>query len=213
MEVYFDLETTSLKESCHILQLAACTADGRFTFSRYVKPTSQQEIKCLPKSTRIHNMWFDESTRKMTHHGRDVPYVHVCRCIFEFTVWLWDIKARYGRKVILIAHNSKRFDAPRLVRAARSAGMLRFFAPVVWGFSDTLPLFRDLYKGQCTRFRLEDLVAHFLPNASHSAHDARSDAKVLADIVQVERLSQWLHHDDYKLSLRSVLSSLRARRT
>ena len=48
-------------------------------------------------------------------------------------------------KCFLIAHNGKRFDNPRLIRAFQTHGMLDYFKKIVHGFCDSLPIFKQVY--------------------------------------------------------------------
>ena len=88
------------------------------------------------------------------------------------------------KKVILVAHNNKLFDARILTNAFMSAGLHEEFKEVVAGFSDSLPLFKALLPGRKC-YKQEVLVKDTM-QISYDAHNGLEDVKALRDLI--------LHH-------------------
>ena len=84
--------------------------------------------------------------------------------------------------VVLVGHNCKRFDVPRLVRAATACGMLEELKNTVSGFVDTLPLFRAL-NPELSSHRQSILYQHCC-GQEYEAHDALADARALGELVR-----------------------------
>ncbi|XP_076454872.1 uncharacterized protein LOC143289707 isoform X2 [Babylonia areolata] len=169
--VYFDLETTGLELTCHITQIAAHS--GEETFSRFVLPKkaisegAQQVtgITCVGQ--------------QMYHHGQEVVSLSITHALDDFITFL-------GKEpVVLIGHNIKNFDCPRLLIALQACGLVEGFRRMVHGFVDTLPLFRELCP-QAENHRQPTLYRHFL-GQDYLAHDAREDVKALQQVVDRAR--------------------------
>ena len=163
--VMFDLETTSLKKDCDIIQLAACCDDKYFT--RYVTP-NQSISRCSQKVTGI---TFMDGT--MRHNGRVVNHMPIKQCLEEFLLWLSSHKP-----FVLAAHNSKAFDANRLARYVRKNGPYDLYSDFVPRFAETLPYFKTMYK--LPNYKLSSVVSHVLGSDKDFAqHDAMEDSKML----------------------------------
>lgn len=165
--VFFDLETTGLERDCDILQIAACC--GSASFSTYVIPTRPIN----PGAARVNKISVRDG--KMFHCDKEVPFVEPRTALGDFAHFV----GKQGAKVILVAHNGKRFDFPRLVLQ-----MDRFDVELpanVRFFLDSLPLMRALYPGRSSHSQA-NLVAGLL-RAEYGAHNASEDARILQELV------------------------------
>ena len=90
--------------------------------------------------------------------------------------------------MLLVGHNSKVFDAPRLVLHVLFCSKITEFSELVIGFSDTLLAFRDVYKGQFDSFSQVNLVRNILKQ-EYCAHNALKDSKCLAELVQCSTIT------------------------
>jgi DNA polymerase III epsilon subunit-like protein len=172
--IVFDLETTSLKKTCDIIQLSACVQDD--VFNCYVKP--KQSISS--KVTEITGLDFRNSV--MHHRGVVVEAVSIETCLKEFVEWL-----KKYQQVLLIAHNCKRFDSYRLMyqlKLTNNLDLLAAFTDVVCGFADTLPLFREIYKDEIVNCKQVTVAAHVLgSDFVYDAHNAKEDVLVLHKVL------------------------------
>lgn len=82
-----------------------------------------------------------------------------------------------GQKCLLVAHNDK-FDAPRLIHLIQELGLDEEFQPLIYGFSDSLIIFKKILKDH-TCHKLEFLVQTELLESCEQAHDATFDVKML----------------------------------
>ena len=195
--IYFDLETTSLLPTCHIIQLAGCFQGS--TFNRYVIPKEEIDRRASAKN----GLTFVDG--QLFHHDRKKQAIPIKQCLEEFLAWLERLAG--NGKVTLVGHNSKQFDAPRFVRAVKGNGLLPRLMQVVHRFADTLPLFRELYRGELTRFNLPALVKSLMNGEAYGAHNAREDAKVLAKLVEKVGVTE-VQLDQFSFSLESVVQKL-----
>ena len=172
--VYFDLETTSFRKDCDILQLAAVRRQ------KYIDAYMVSDQYISHDVTRI--------THLSMYHG-DLYYDDVCLSTVSVTdavVSLVSLCQKIGG-VILVAHNCKVFDAYRLVRHVRQAGLLDVFMGSIVGFSDTLPLFRDV--PELPNAKMATIANHFLGMHDYEGHNALDDATVLEDSVAAANFS------------------------
>ena len=177
-QVYFDIETTSLQSSCDIIQLAGYCEGSMF--NSYVRP--EQNISQM--SSDVTGIVQIEG--KMFYNGREVACMTIKKCLLNFIDWC---QSRSNGQVVLVGHNCKVFDAPRLLRKVRACGLIEPFEKIVVGFIDTLPVFRKLYKGRFRCFSQENLATELL-GITYKAHNASDDAKTLAKIVNGVKLSK-----------------------
>ena len=170
--VYFDIETTSLDRSCDIIQLAAVC--GEAVFNRYVMPNKT----ITPQAEIVTN--FQVLNGQLYYKQAPVNAITIAQCVAEFIQWLQnDVRGA----IVLVGHNCKVFDAPRLMNHIALTGNLSAFNNAVVGFCDTLPMFRTVYKGQIKKFTQVNLAQCIL-DKEYNAHNAEDDAKTLEDIVQ-----------------------------
>ncbi|XP_076445543.1 DNA polymerase III PolC-type-like [Babylonia areolata] len=170
--VFFDLETTGLDPTCHITQIAAQSGQDR-TFSSFVLPEKpiSLEAQAITGITCV--------DQQMYHHGDAVESLTITRALEAFIAFLGE------EPVVLIGHNIKTFDCPRLLNALTACGLVERFGRAVHGFVDTLPLFREICP-RAANHRQPTLVRHYL-GKEYPAHDAREDVKALQQVVDRAR--------------------------
>ena len=172
--VYFDLETTSFRKDCDILQLAAVRRN--------------QDIDTY----MVSDQYISDDVTRITHlsmNNGDLYYDDVCLSTVSVTDALSSLISLCQEigGVILVAHNCKVFDAYRLVRHVRQAGLLDVFMNSVVGFSDTLPLFKDV--PDLPNAKMATIANHFLGIEDYQGHNALDDATTLEDSVAAANFS------------------------
>ncbi|XP_070542849.1 uncharacterized protein [Ptychodera flava] len=179
--VYFDLETTSTGLEAHIVQLSAVC--GNEEFNQYVhtkKPISPQAAAITGFSFIGHQLFYK---------GQPLDTVPIRACLINFIQWL----SHVSKHVLLLAHNCRAFDSRLLIHTLAACNMLEMFSSVVDGFTDSLPLFRNLHPGRHS-YAQESLVADFV-GKSYNAHNAIDDVKALQTLhtqcaIRAEQLLQ-----------------------
>ena len=121
----------------------------------------------------------------MFHNGVEVNCVSVNEFVDNLIEWLQN---QVGGNVILVGHNSKVFDAPRLLRHVSLCGKEMEFRQTVLGFSDTLAVFRSVYKEEIKGFSQTNLVKTIL-NKEYEQHNALADARALCDLVHSSKVT------------------------
>ncbi|CAG2233936.1 unnamed protein product [Mytilus edulis] len=152
--VYFDLETTSLSLNCDIVQISAINDMNEF--DQYITPSSgiskyASEVTGLSMCNNI-----------LCYNGRKVNSCSPQQGLQNFIIWLQET---IPEKCILIGHNSKIFDAPRLLLCLQKFQLYSSFEEKVLGFIDTLPFFRN------------------------HAHNASADVQMLKELVEFTKCS------------------------
>ncbi|XP_060598062.1 uncharacterized protein LOC132751871 [Ruditapes philippinarum] len=158
--VYCDIETTSLYKSCDITQIAAVS--GKDNFNQYILPTQPITLGATQVTglTVVNNM--------LCYKGKPVHAVSLRTALEQFLVWL-----EKRNPCVLIGHNFRIFDFPRLVRSFELYNLLTSFQNCVIGFVDTLPLCKEQFPGldkYSQEYRVKNLM-----NAQYSAHNAFED--------------------------------------
>lgn len=167
--VFFDLETTGLDRECDIIQISC--AFGAKMFDRYVFPTKEIGVKAS-EVNRI-RVNFQEGT--MTYDGHQVAYVDGKQAIEELVRFLKSI----GGRILLSAHNGRRFDVPRLRRLADKVGIP--LPDEVEGFLDTMLLARKLYPGRKS-YSQPNLVRD-MTGKEYDAHNSAADVRALQELI------------------------------
>ena len=165
--IYYDPETSGLRLSADILQIAAKA--GKYQFSVYVTPTQNIDADASAQ-TKLTNIG-----EKLYYKGVLVENISLQRAMIAF----YEFLAIFNHKCLLIAHNGKAFD-PRLVRAFQTHGILDMFEKVIHGFSDSLPMFKALYpdrKGP-EMFKLGTLAKDLL-RITGNLHEATFEVAIL----------------------------------
>ncbi|XP_078534085.1 uncharacterized protein LOC144820784 [Lissotriton helveticus] len=167
--VFFDLETTSLAKDCEIVQLAAIC--GEKTFDKYILPVGGMS----PGASRVTGLTVSGGILRL--HHRPLHVVPLRGALVEFLEWL----KGFGR-CVLVGHNSKSFDAPRLLLQLEKKGLAETFCHTVLGFLDTLPYFRES-RPHLPNHRQETLAKELL-KVKYNAHRALDDVKILQSLVE-----------------------------
>lgn len=149
-----------------ILQLSA--ACGEKQFSVYITPQ-------LP----IHFQHrFSMSDQGLCLDGQPVNAESSAREAFQkFICWL----RKFDDQVVLLSHNGKIFDAPRLISKLQEHDLLEDFKANVIGFIDTLILFQNHFSLE-KKPSLEELVETITPNYEYEEHDSE-DVRVLKELL------------------------------
>lgn len=169
--VFLDLETTGLEADCDILQIAALY--GRKLFNRYIWPSKPIHRRAYD----VHKIAVDHQRRHMYVGGQRVEQVDERRAMTDFVEFLSQVPG----PVVLVAHNGRRFDFPRLMRAMQRQ---RVEMPSnVVSLLDTLPTFRSLWP-RLQSYKLQELVKQKLDRQPDTAaHDAANDTRTLQQLV------------------------------
>ena len=165
--VFCDIETGSLAKDADILQISAC-ADGS-KFNEYVLPSK----KIYPSSSKVTGL--TEKGGVLFLHGSPLPAMPLEAVLKSFLQWL----ERFGQTV-LVGHNFRVFDFPRLLRAVSLVGLEQEFMCVCSGGIDTLPVFKALYP-DLKKYTQKHLVSTILKEG-YNAHNA------LDDVISLEKL-------------------------
>ena len=162
----------------HITQIAAVDVHSSREFNCYVLPK-------LPQSTEAQHISgiVVSASNKMTVNGTEVEPETIHSAVTKFIEWL-----ERHKKVILIAHNGRKFDFPVFMTSLVSAdtGIVSRFCEVVVGFVDSIAVFRKVFPGQSS-YKQEDLVKN-LVNATYNAHNALEDTRSLGWLLTHSKL-------------------------
>ncbi|XP_072241362.1 protein PML-like [Leuresthes tenuis] len=165
-EVFFDLETTGLGQSCEIVQLAAVS--GGHSLNLYVIP------RCRIQRGAAKVTGFKVSRQRLFLHRQPVPTNSLKEVLVSFIAFLQML----GRP-LLVGHNIRRFDCPVLARVLDELDLTAEFESSLSGCVDTLPLAREMLKDRGLQsFRQESLVRELL-GVDYKAHDALEDVRAL----------------------------------
>ena len=170
-KVYCDIETGSLHKDADILQLSAVF--GEETYDQYITPTRSIAAGASQVTglTAIGGV--------LIHNGTPVNTLSLQATLQNFLAWLQDKKP-----VLLVGHNFKIFDFPRILGAYKRYNLIGAFKDCVHGCSDTLPIFREL----CPEFenhKQETLVSNLL-RKDYAAHNALADVQSLQELCQLK---------------------------
>ncbi|CAL4242806.1 unnamed protein product, partial [Meganyctiphanes norvegica] len=165
--VFFDLETTSLKLDCDIVQIAAIDGSSNDKFNLYVLPTKKMD-KMASFITGI-------SYKKgiLRHNFKPVYAKPTLIALEKFLFWI-----QQRTPVMLVAHNAS-FDSKRLFYALNLHRLTSEFKKHTLGFVDTLPLFQKKLTN-LPNHRQETVVKHVL-DLDYEAHNALEDVKSLKE--------------------------------
>ena len=179
--VFFDLETGGLStQKADILEIAAITNDGQ-PYSTYVKPVR----RINPMASKVNHITFRHG--KLMFRDKVVPSLSLADAFSDFFDWLK--KVGNGRRVVLVAHNSK-FDSRFLVHFLVQEGFENIFLKTVAGFMDTIPMFKKINTNLASH-RQDFLVSTFLPKDNdYDAHSALSDVIYLRKLFNQELVTK-----------------------
>ncbi|XP_046597529.1 uncharacterized protein LOC124294738 [Neodiprion lecontei] len=180
--VYFDLKTAGLGRSCDILQIAMKCSNA--VFNEYINST-QKVTWMATQLTGLSNV-----DGKLLLNGKRVRSYPLSRVIINMLMYLQN----FGRPCVLVAHNCFKFDAPRLFRAMRNAGVLKKADEIIDGFADTLPLFKREFPGKS--IKLHDMADRKLVGRPGGPDNALDDVYLLEELTRCylseeEILTSW----------------------
>lgn len=186
--VFFDLETGGLStQKADILEIAAITNDGQ-PFRTYVEPVR----RINPMASKVNHITFRDG--KLMFRGKVVPSLSLNDALCHFFDWLK--KVGNGRKVVLVAHNSK-FDSRFLVHFLLQEGFENIFLKTVAGFMDTIPMFKKI-NANLASYRQDFLVSKFLPKDNdYDAHSALSDVRYLRRLFNQELVTKMTDFSEF----------------
>ena len=125
--VLFDLETTGLlKHNPDICQIAAWAMEKPEVWSRYLIP--QKNVS--DGASRINNLKVEKDKDGqdiLTKHGKPVKAEQYETGMYQFYQHLCELRKQTdpNSRIILIAHNGKKFDAPVLINALEKINVTR----------------------------------------------------------------------------------------
>lgn len=155
----------------HLTQIAAREVNRGSEFSTYVAP----RLPISEGAQQTTGIIMADSVMYVC--GTRVETVNIKCAIENFIKWL-----KKYEKVVLVAHNGRRFDFSVLLTAVSNVNKLEeFFASVV-GCLDTLAMFRKTYSGRSS-YKQADLVQDLL-SIQYNAHDALEDVRALVKLFQ-----------------------------
>ena len=165
--VFCDIETGSLYKDCDILQIAACS-DGEH-FNQYITPKKLISYA----ASKVNGLTTQGGVLFL--HGSPVLSLPLKASLELFLDWISGIGA-----VVLVGHNFKVFDFPRLIRAFRITSLETKFHTVCLGGIDTLPIFKSLYPD--SENHKQEYLCEKILQQKYSAHNA------LDDVINLEKL-------------------------
>ncbi len=169
--VYFDFEATGVNaEKCRAIEVAVTEHDSGESFSTLIRPHSRiivpDEVKDLTSITT--EMLF----------AQDVPGFKLAAERMEAKIVAWCAR-RPGARVLMVAHNAKRYDAKLLRNEYERADRA---VPGSWLCADSLPMFKSLYPGLDGGHGLDNLrVKRMLKGGP--AHRAKADTHALRNLM------------------------------
>lgn len=178
--VVFDLETNGLKRKYHnIIQISALDVSDISSkmFNAYICPSSESD----PRALAVNGFYMQNGY--LSKNGKELITVAEKKATTCFLDWL---RKRNG-KCILIAHNGKRFDVPRLLDLVKKHNLFDCFMNIVHGFVDTLKLFKSIHP-HMDNYTQPHLVKMFL-NVDYEAHDGIEDVIALAKLITHKSIS------------------------
>ncbi|CAH1779500.1 unnamed protein product [Owenia fusiformis] len=175
--VYFDLEMASLYSNAEILQIACCTKSA--SFNQYITPLLPLDQKASEITLLTGNDKGD-----LLYKGNVVQSVLIKEGLTRLIEWLEPLAP-----VLLVGHNAKVFDAPRLAYHVSENKLLKRFENSVVGFSDTLGPMKEAYKGKVHRYS-QGTLYEYIMKASFNAHNAKDDCEALRDMVEQSSINK-----------------------
>ncbi|XP_052212334.1 protein PML-like isoform X3 [Dreissena polymorpha] len=173
--VFFDLETTGLERTSHIIQIAAVHTTGQF--STYVMPEKKMSLK----ASEITGVTVVGES--MLVKGQTVTAVPIKSALTSFITFLQKCSP-----VILVGHNIESFDCKVLLHAIHSCGKMFEFQQNICGFLDTYKLLKEILPNMKS-YKQENLVKDVI-GESYMAHGALQDVLALQKLVNSVPLDQ-----------------------
>ncbi|XP_042889588.1 uncharacterized protein LOC122264646 [Penaeus japonicus] len=173
-KVFFDLETTSLRIDCGIVQIGAI--DNNEEFSIYVIPTQRID----PRASAVTGLTFRRHT--LEYRGQPVYAVTRSEALHKFLEWI-----QLRSPVILYAHNAT-FDYRRFFHAIREENLVEAFKQHILGFVDTLAQFKVKFP-KLPNYK-QSTVVQMVLKKSYDAHNASGDVKALMELYSVSKMDE-----------------------
>ena len=181
--------------------------DEEKSFSQYIlpsKPVTESASRITGLSVQVHN-----GQRVLTLNGDIVPSNTEKAVLSEFSDWL-------PKNAVLLAHNGRSFDNPRLMRACKRSDVE--LSSSVVGLGDTLPLSHKAFPDENSHSL--KILCKSLFDYSYNAHDALADCKALQKVTShaldqdginlcgfVHNLKSYIEDTEYKIREKSNLQS------
>ncbi|XP_076453322.1 maternal protein exuperantia-1-like [Babylonia areolata] len=166
--VYFDVQTTGFERDCHITWIAACSGPNQI--STFVLPKVKMDPHAFERTGIICH------GEHMYQHGKKVEPLKITRALEAFIGFLGN------EPVVLVTHNTRRFECHKLMHALTACGLKEQFQQAVHGFVNTLPLFKELCP-QLKNHGQQDLYRFYM-KSDYPEHDAMKNALALQQIVE-----------------------------
>ena len=200
--VLFDLETTGLlKDDPDICQIAAWTMGEPEVWSKYLIP--QKNID--DGASRINNLKVEKDKQGkdiLTKYGKPVKAEQYEAGIYRFYQHLHELRKQTNpnSRIILIAHNAKKFDVPVLLNALEKINVTReHLTKLNICFADSFLIIKKIEKENPLVFlnieetdsprkqpkvskALSSLYKRFF-GKDFSAHDAIEDVKAMKQVL------------------------------
>ena len=203
----FDLETTGLPLNSDICQISVQVLGEERVWSRYLVPTRN----IAPGASRVNGLKVskdENGKRVLLRWGQEVPAKSYIDGLKEFYMYLCQLSRKHKKlhpsaRLILLAHNGRRFDAPILINALRKISVTaKKLNDISVCFSDSWLILRELQRNnnplltysdcvdggmkvQMTSnvsLKLTSLYQHLF-NEGFPAHDATEDVKAMKRIL------------------------------
>jgi DNA polymerase III alpha subunit (gram-positive type) len=172
--VYFDLETTGLGKHSDIVQIAAVHEYGS-SFATYIMPVSN----ITASATNTHGI--TKRNGCLYKGGDRIQDVETpANGLRKFFSWLRKTASKSDKKVILVAHNAFKFDAPVLINNCRGVGVARKLKVIDY-VCDSLEAFK---KQTDHRSKALENLMQIYNVAGAQTHDALGDAEGLKKVVE-----------------------------
>ncbi|CAH0548036.1 unnamed protein product [Brassicogethes aeneus] len=172
--VFFDLETGGFAYEDDILQIGLRYQEKWEGI--YVTPTK----RISPSASEVHNL--TNIGEELFFHGIQIPSVPL-QAALKKTL---DFLLTTNKPCVLVAHNVN-FDSTRLINALLKTGQIEEFSKIIFGFVDTLPLFRNMLNRQ------NNCSLGFLAKEANikacGAHDALADVLILQKLIKHHQIS------------------------
>ena len=134
----------------------------QYILNIFISPT--QSIQ--PSATKING--FSNVHKKLFQHGQEVATIPKHAASKKAVEYL----KLFENKCILVAHNCL-FDSTRLLNMIKKSSLLDEFQEYVYGFKDTLKMFRSKFPKRENGYKLTTLATDLFKLPCDGAHDAQ----------------------------------------
>ena len=207
----FDLETTDLPLNSDICQVSVQVLGEERVWSRYLVPTKN----IAPGASRVNGLKVSKNEngkRILLKGGEELPAKSYIDGLKEFYMYLCQLSRKHKKlhpsgRLILLAHNGRRYDAPILINALRKISVTaKKLNDISVCFSDSLSILSELQKennpfltnssesfdggigpaavkvSSKVSLKLTSLYQHLF-NEGFPAHDATEDVKAMKRVL------------------------------